>query len=284
MLLWGGRIAAAQAGPGAGEASAPPVLLTQAGEPAPAGPVVLLGVFANERSDRSLRDSVLDRLTRLGEEVSATPDSADHATCKQTSCYAEISARIGAKRLLRVDIYESSPRRYYLEGSLFETASGSIRSAKGSCDDCSGENLRTVLSDLAARILSVREPAPRHASPESTPSARTPPWMPAVESGARSRPAPPSGWTPPRIALVTVLSTLTATMLIGTVVIGTRPIPSGGSRSLCVTDGTRPSNPEFFPCASQPLWIAGASVLTGLSAAGLGLSLYPALRHNEKSL
>lgn len=235
------------------------------------GPVMLLGVFAGEKADKSLRDAVIDRLTRLGEEVSLALDSVELIDCRQVACYAEISARLNAQRLLRVDVYESTPRRYYLEGVLFERQTGSTRSAKSSCEDCSSESLRAALGDMTARMVAGGEPVQRSRSGGnhdiSPPSPPSPP-RPSPVSPDR-KPLPRQRWTPERITLVTLLSTLSAATLVGTILLPARA-PATDS-NFCSVD--RMITSDDFRCFNVATWTIGGTVLTALSTTSLALTL-----------
>ncbi|MFO0576904.1 MAG: hypothetical protein U1A78_23115 [Polyangia bacterium] len=268
------------------DSEAPSSVGTAPAEPpaaAAAGPIALLGVFTNARPDKTLRDTVFDRLTRLGEEISLVPESADSQDCKQVACYADFSLRHGAPRILRVDVYESTPRRYYLEAALYDQARGSARTSKGSCDDCSSENLRAVLGDLTARLVAASEPTTRlSVPPESPPLSGSLPLVTTATAGTASPSVPRPRWTSPRIALVAVLSALTAATLLGTVVMGTRDVPGSGQKWLCTLDDKqRPKTAEDLPCISRTQWAIGGGVLTGLSAAGLALTLQQILRSDS---
>jgi len=246
---------------------------------------MLLGVFNEQgKLEKTLRDTILDRLTRLGEDITAAPEANDLATCKQVVCYAEISTRTNASRLLRVDVYESAARRYYFEGALYEHGKGSSRTANGSCDDCSSENLRAVLGDLTARLVTTNEkpvPRPANKADGSLPLPEHPPQLiPTVQpSGAIPSPGPRrSHWTPGRIALVTLLSAVTGVTLLGTILVGTaKPEPEGeAAKWLCTLDEkTAPTKQP--PCISQTALTVSGSLLTGLSAASLALTLQQTL-------
>lgn len=239
--------------------------------PLRSGPVVLLGVFANEKSDRSLREAVIDRLTRLGEDVTPAVDSPELVDCKQAACYTEVSLKTNVQRLLRVDVYESRPRRYYLEGALFEQQTGNTRTAKSSCEDCSSESLRTALGDMTVRIVAGGEPAQRVHLPEK--SEITPPAPPVI---AASLVTPRRRWRPERIGLVALLSTLTATTLVGTILLPSLA-PSKDSNFCSVDSGIKPTS-DNFRCVSMTSWTIGGTILTALSTSSLALTVRQFLR------
>lgn len=238
-----------------------------------ADPIVLLGVFIDGKSEKGLRDVVTDRLSRLGEEVTLVQEY-ELLACKQTACYAEISTRKNASRVLRIDVYESSARRYFVEGAIYERAKGSSRSSSAGCDDCSSDNLRGLLGDLAARLVTAPDkpavrvspqlPAKSSAPPQTTLTIETPPAPPPPR--LRSR------WTPGRIALVTLLSTVTGAALIGTIVTGTTSVGVGTDAQICTLD--QQEKPQMAPpCISRTALTITGGVLTALSGAGLALSL-----------
>lgn len=231
--------------------------------PAASGPVLLLGVFLEEKADKSLRNAVVNRLTRLGEEVRLAPETVDFIECKQTACYAEISAKLNVQRVFRVDVYESTPKRYYLEGVVYDQQTGNARSAKSSCEDCSGESLRTRLGDMAVRVVAGGEPAQVAPDPKPIIPPPAPPHPPV--------PAPRTRWTPERITLVTLLSTLTAATLVGTVLLPS--IAPSKESSYCSLDtGIKPSEGNFR-CVNIASWTIGGIVLSGLSTTSLALTL-----------
>lgn len=243
----------------------------------------IVGVFFDDKPEKSLRKVVIDRLSRLGEDVKPGEDATELTKCKQAVCYAEIAARSSAARVLRMDVYESASRRYYLEGVIYSNANGAVRTSNGSCDDCSSENLRAMLSDLAARLVA---PEPTARPPEST--AQTPKLdpgerMPKLDPGERIAPPPPAPlvdkprrWTPGRMALITLLSAVTGAMLIGTIALGTmHPAGGGSDPGFCLRDEKQSESEGMGQkCLSQPRQIAIGSILTGVSAAGLALNLY----------
>lgn len=251
-------------------------------------PIVLLGVYIDGKPDRVLRDAVSDRLTRLGEEVKNAQESAELSVCKQTGCYAEMSTRNSVLRVLRLDIYESAARRYYIEGALYDRATNAVRTSSGSCEDCSSENLRATLADLAGRLVN---PAPAvKATPKAQPSSKSAPEAKLQEAVATAI-APPvaappraaSRWTRGRIALVTLTSVLTAASLVSTIALGASAQGSGANQQLCTLDQNDPLS-SAPPCISRTAVIVTGSIFTGLSATGLAVSLLYPLFAKENSL
>lgn len=254
-----------------------PDAANDAAEPVPvetattADSIVLLGVFVDGKADKGLRDVVTDRLSRLGQDVTLAPEHENQG-CKQTACYAEVSTRKNASRVLRVDVYESSNRRYFVEGTIYERAKGSSRPSSAGCDDCSSENLRALLGDLAARLVTTPDKPAVRPPPRQLVSGGAPQPAIALIPSPVPPPRPLSRWTPGRIALVTVLSTLTGAALIGTIVSGTTSAGVGMNQQVCTLDEkVRPTMPP--PCISRTALTVASGLLTGLSATGLALSL-----------
>lgn len=244
------------------------------------GGTLVLGVFVEQSSDRTLQQAVEQRLLRLGDQVVHASASAESVLqCTDAACMVGLASQNGARLVLRVDVTQSAPQRYSISAQLVESPSGTLVSREETCNDCSPEQLRGAVTTLAAGLA---VPDRSDASPPVSPQVVVPALRTAGPQGAGSvpslspRPAPsPFRWGPKRTALVVILTASLATSVVATGLF----LQRGSDAKLCLQSKASPppssgAAQHFDNTCTSAISMA---VLTGgmslLLSAAIGLSV-----------
>ena len=259
------------------EPSPLPTVVAAVGQPQRTDKVLLIGPLLDGKPDRSLREGVIDRLMRLGQEL-VVSESPEAQSCESNDCLLGFAQQQQATGVLRVEVFASAPRRYQLKVSSADATRGSVRRADSSCIDCSVQNLRGMVADFAAQLLtSENEPS---LSMSKSVVTDPPPVRPEELNPLAVRPAPilvpPSRWTGSSVAAITALSVLTVISAVGTIALGTSNSPGKtDNQQLCLVDeAAPPTGPP--PCVGKPalLVVGGAmTALSGLSALAIAIRI-----------
>jgi len=259
------------------EPSPLPTVVAAVGQPQRTDKVLLIGPLLDGKPDRSLREGVIDRLMRLGQEL-VVSESPEAQSCESNDCLLGFAQQQQATGVLRVEVFASAPRRYQLKVSSADATRGSVRRADSSCIDCSMQNLRGMVADFAAQLLtSENEPS---LSMSKSVVTDPPPVRPEEMNPLAVRPAPilvpPSRWTGSSVAAITALSVLTVISAVGTIALGTSNSPGKtDNQQLCLVDeAAPPTGPP--PCVGKPalLVVGGAmTALSGLSALAIAIRI-----------
>lgn len=286
MFVWLGLLSANAAWAQPAPEPQPQVAAPPASPSPPPGPGAMsrlsVSVYVDGKADKPQREWLLDRLARLGEDASAL-DVPGLASCRSAGCLAEYAEP--GRRLLLVHVTSQGSSRYFVEGFLKSPSDPAAQIAQSACEDCSPENLRSLVGDLAARVLT--EPSPP-ASPHpagassSQPLASTPPGQPAT-SGERSA----ATWTPRRIVTVASLSLVTGLTAGLTLTLAIAGWGTGKGNLVLFSDGPESSmygldgrpRPDATPNLSALSIVLSGAAVTLLSGVSLVL-LWPS--HTRK--
>lgn len=273
MFVWLGLLSANAAWAQPAPEPQPQVAAPPASPSPPPGPGAMsrlsVSVYVDGKADKPQREWLLDRLARLGEDASAL-DVPGLASCRSAGCLAEYAEP--GRRLLLVHVTSQGSSRYFVEGFLKSPSDPAAQIAQSACEDCSPENLRSLVGDLAARVLT--EPTPP-ASPHpagassSLPLASTPPGQPGQPATSGERSA--ATWTPRRIVTVASLSLVTGLTAGLTLTLAIAGLGPGKTNVALLPD--KPG-PEMTWPNDLPNWSTVSLVLTGTAVSILsGVSL-----------
>jgi len=156
---------------------------------ASAGSVLVLGFVEGGKPNSRIRQSVIQFLQRMGEEVSGASLSTSDQLCTQTDCLVRLGERNQAQRLIGGEIIPNDSS-YRVLVWLFDRASEQPNSAEATCTDCNAEMLADLVARTAGQVLEVgliapSRQAPREASPPQTLAPMATPCAPAYRSFER---------------------------------------------------------------------------------------------------
>lgn len=231
-------------------------------------------VFVDGKVDKLLRAGLADRMARIGEDAEPADDLDSLNDCREAVCVKE---HIRAdRRVLIVHISTNGNRRYFLEGLLMEPNAGSLRTAQTACEECSNENLRGVLGDLASQLLVHPAPSkPQNREPglAAAPPPRSPPTSAGATAVAPAAQTDKGGrrvWTPRKIALLALLSGAALATLTTTLVLTASSFPYNKPH-VCLMEDAPPDKPIPFCWSAVGLVTAGFAV-TAVLGGGIGLA------------
>ncbi len=173
---------------------------------ASAGSVLVLGFLEEGKPNTRIRQSVIQFLSRMGEEVVGVSLSAAEQLCTQTDCMVRLGERYSAQRLVGGDLI-ANDNSYRINVWLFDRISELPNSAEATCTDCSPELLSETVARTAGHALEISMPPPPP-SPPSLHSATRPAAAPLAVC------APSSYHTFGRGLFIGSLSALTAAGLV----------------------------------------------------------------------
>jgi len=134
-----------------------------------AGSVLVLGFVEDGKPNAAMRQSVMQFLSRMGEEVVASPLSATDQLCTQTDCLVRLGERHRAQRLVGGELIRNDTS-YRINVWLFDRVSELPNSAEATCTDCNAEMLADMLGRTVGRALEVGVPPPAPPPPSSSSS------------------------------------------------------------------------------------------------------------------
>lgn len=160
------------------------VLLLGFARAAAAGPVLVLGFIEEGKPNARVRQSVIQFLQRMGEEVVGPSLPSADQLCTQSDCLARLGERHQAQRLLGGELIPND-NSYRIQVWLFDRTTEMPNSAETSCTDCSAELLADTVARTAGNVLEAgaaqqqQQQAPRPAAPSppvqsQTAACRTP--------------------------------------------------------------------------------------------------------------
>ncbi len=125
-------------------------------------PVMIVGVFRDNRLDNTLLGRLREHLARNGEQILATPKmAAGEQQCTSQECLDRLAARTGAKYVLIVSAQRTAATgdSLYLTGLLYDASRHWPRQATLDCLGCKGELLVTRINELADKLfIEIRTP------------------------------------------------------------------------------------------------------------------------------
>lgn len=125
-------------------------------------PVVLIGVFRDNRLDTALQSRLREHLARNGEQLLPPPKlSPVELACTAQECLDRLAARTGAKFVLSIGAQRTAGTvdSLYLTGLLYDATRHWPRQATLDCMGCKGELLFTRINDLADKLfIEIRTP------------------------------------------------------------------------------------------------------------------------------
>ena len=125
-------------------------------------PVMVVGVFRDNRLDAALLGRLREHLARNGEQLLAAPKmTAAEQQCTSQECLDRLAARTGAKFVLIISAQRTaaSGDSLYLTGLLYDASRHWPRQATLDCLGCKGELLVTRINELADKLfIEIRTP------------------------------------------------------------------------------------------------------------------------------
>jgi len=119
-------------------------------------PVVLIGVFRDNRQDGALQSRLRDHLARNGELLLPTPKlGPGEQQCTSQECLDRLAAKAGAKFVLSIAAQRTAATGdgLYLTGLLYDASRHWPRQATLDCMGCKGELLVTRITELADKLF-----------------------------------------------------------------------------------------------------------------------------------
>lgn len=121
---------------------------------ASAGPVLVLGFVEEGRPNARIRQSVIQFLQRMGEEVVGTSLSSSDQLCTQSDCLTRLGERHQAQRILGGELIPND-NSYRVLVWLFDRVTEMPNSAETTCTDCNAELLADTVARTAGNVLEV---------------------------------------------------------------------------------------------------------------------------------
>lgn len=121
---------------------------------AQAGSVLVLGFVEDGKPNAAVRQSVMQFLSRMGEEVVSTSLPNADQLCTQTDCLVRLGEKHRAQRLVGGELIRNDSS-YRILVWLFDRVSEMPNSAETSCTDCNTEMLADMVSRTVGRALEV---------------------------------------------------------------------------------------------------------------------------------
>jgi hypothetical protein len=153
-------------------------LLLGFSRPASAGTVLVLGFVEEGKPNARVRQSVIQFLQRMGEEVVGVSLPASEQLCTQTDCMVRLGEHYQAQRLIGGDLIPNDTS-YRIMVWLFDRVSELPNSAESVCTDCNPELLADTVARMAGQALelpaspvSASPPAKASSLPTSPPPVR----------------------------------------------------------------------------------------------------------------
>lgn len=150
------------------------VLLLGAARPAAAGPVLVLGFVEEGKPNARVRQSVIQFLQRMGEEVVGPSLPTADQLCTQSDCLGRLGERHGAQRILGGELIPND-NSYRIQVWLFDRTSEMPSSAETVCTDCNAELLADTVSRTAGNVLEAGAVQQQQQQQVQRPAAPSPP-------------------------------------------------------------------------------------------------------------
>ena len=148
---------------------------------AQAASVLVLGFVEEGKPNVVMRQSVIQFLSRMGEEVVGTSLPPADQLCTQTDCLVRLGEKHRAQRLVGGELIRNDAS-YRVQVWLFDRVSEMPNSAEAVCTDCNPQMLADLLSRTVGRALEVgaNPPPPPPSSSAQPHSQLAPPEVAAV--------------------------------------------------------------------------------------------------------
>lgn len=136
---------------------------------ASAASVLVLGFVEEGRPNARVRQSVIQFLQRMGEEVVGASLSSADQLCTQSDCLARLGERHQAQRIVGGELIPND-NSYRILVWLFDRASEMPNSAETTCTDCNAELLADTVARTAGNVLEVGAVPQQQVQRPQTPS------------------------------------------------------------------------------------------------------------------